>query len=529
VAGKATLTFAGDASQLLRTFKDVDGGAASLGQSMRSSLGGFDGVRDGFDAIDTGAMGFRDSITGVQDSMAGWKMLTADTTAQIAQLGDEVDRLKKSQEDRLASIKKQEEERLAQIKENKREELDALKEKQAAELRAARESEASAEFIAAMQARHRDEINATSDTYDQQAKDVKDTYADQAQAIKDATEEQTAALTAQMKELESQSGSTAEALLLIGMGVGDLASGFANLIVPLSKMSWESAKAAATHAKTAAVWVASNTKMVVSSVASAAKATAVWVFNAAKAAASVVASVAVQVGAWIMLGVQSLLAAAKVAIAWLIAMGPIALVIAAVIGLVALIIWKWDDIKRIIAAGWEWVKSTSARLWDGIKRAVTAGIDAVKTDLQNKLNLIKGVFNAFKTTATSIWKAIGSAMTAPIRSAVNAIKSIWNNTLGGKGISIPSWVPGYGGRSFTIPRLAAGGIVPATPGGRLAVLGEGGQDEAVIPLDRLAGMGGGTTVIELRSGGSRLDEVLVEILRESISARGGDVQVVLGR
>jgi hypothetical protein len=30
-----------------------------------------------------------------------------------------------------------------------------------------------------------------------------------------------------------------------------------------------------------------------------------------------------------------------------------------------------------------------------------------------------------------------------------------------------------------------GGIVPATPGGRLAVIGEGGEDEAVIPLSKL--------------------------------------------
>ena len=44
-------------------------------------------------------------------------------------------------------------------------------------------------------------------------------------------------------------------------------------------------------------------------------------------------------------------------------------------------------------------------------------------------------------------------------------------------------------------KLAEGGIVPATPGGRLALIGEGGQDEAVIPLDRaknrIEGLGGG--------------------------------------
>lgn len=46
-----------------------------------------------------------------------------------------------------------------------------------------------------------------------------------------------------------------------------------------------------------------------------------------------------------------------------------------------------------------------------------------------------------------------------------------------------------------IPALANGGIVKASSGGTLALIGEGGQDEAVIPLDRLNGSTGGTTII----------------------------------
>ena len=59
---------------------------------------------------------------------------------------------------------------------------------------------------------------------------------------------------------------------------------------------------------------------------------------------------------------------------------------------------------------------------------------------------------------------------------------------------------GIGGNSFginlerrnevSIPRLAEGGIVKARPGGILANIGEGGKDEAVIPLDRMNDFGG---------------------------------------
>lgn len=44
-----------------------------------------------------------------------------------------------------------------------------------------------------------------------------------------------------------------------------------------------------------------------------------------------------------------------------------------------------------------------------------------------------------------------------------------------------------------IPMLAGGGIVKATAGGTLALIGEGGQDEAVIPLNRLGAMGSSNT------------------------------------
>jgi phosphotransferase system HPr-like phosphotransfer protein len=47
------------------------------------------------------------------------------------------------------------------------------------------------------------------------------------------------------------------------------------------------------------------------------------------------------------------------------------------------------------------------------------------------------------------------------------------------------------GGQASIPALADGGIVKASPGGTLALIGEGGRDEAVIPLDRMGSMGGG--------------------------------------
>jgi hypothetical protein len=54
---------------------------------------------------------------------------------------------------------------------------------------------------------------------------------------------------------------------------------------------------------------------------------------------------------------------------------------------------------------------------------------------------------------------------------------------------------GYANPAFAnIPRMAEGGIVMPSPGGSIVNVAEAGQPEAIIPLSRLGGMGGGQTV-----------------------------------
>lgn len=83
---------------------------------------------------------------------------------------------------------------------------------------------------------------------------------------------------------------------------------------------------------------------------------------------------------------------------------------------------------------------------------------------------------------------------------------------------------------------AAGG-----PAGGLTLVGEQGPElvrlpwgASVVPAGATAqaltaGGGGGRVVLEVHSGGSRLDDLLVEVLRKAVRVRGGNVQLVLGR
>jgi uncharacterized protein (DUF697 family) len=78
------------------------------------------------------------------------------------------------------------------------------------------------------------------------------------------------------------------------------------------------------------------------------------------------------------------------------------------------------------------------------------------------------------------------------------------------------------------------------PAGGWTLTGEQGPElvrlpygSSVVPAGRtqsmLAGAGGAQTmVLEIRSGGSRMDNLLVELLRSAIRDRGGNVQTVLG-
>jgi hypothetical protein len=83
---------------------------------------------------------------------------------------------------------------------------------------------------------------------------------------------------------------------------------------------------------------------------------------------------------------------------------------------------------------------------------------------------------------------------------------------------------------------AAGG-----PAGGWTLTGERGPElvrlpfgSQVVPAGQSAAMmggggGGGPVVIELRSSGNAIDDMLLQILRKAVRVRGGNVQLVLGR
>ncbi|MFC8584229.1 phage tail tape measure protein [Streptomyces sp. NPDC057217] len=106
---------------------------------------------------------------------------------------------------------------------------------------------------------------------------------------------------------------------------------------------------------------------------------------------------AIVVGQWVLMGAQAMMQAARMAAAWLIAMGPIGLVIAAVVALVVLVIKYWDDIVAFTKKAWDWV-------WEKLKEI---GQAIVEFFLNWTLpGLIIKHWDSIKSGTIRVWNAI---------------------------------------------------------------------------------------------------------------------------
>lgn len=280
----------------------------------------------------------------------------------------------------------------------------------------------------------------------------------------------------------------------------------------------------------------------------------------------------------IRLGVESMIAGARIAASMLLALGPIGLIIAAVTAAVYLIIRNWDTLKSWLSTFWNWIKNTAAAAWNAITTAVSNVIEWVKanwplllgillgpvataigliitqwdtvkaalgifwnwlkTSASSAWEAVKGVFSGvgnffsniwntivgkFKDVGTSVGNAIGSSfknvINAVLRGAVNIINNFIRSI--NAAIDVINKIPkvNVGKLSeLNVPQLAEGGVVSAPT---LAMIGEGREPEAVVPLSKLdkminQGGGGGNITINLDGVMARSTSDLRDIAKELV-------------
>lgn len=163
--------------------------------------------------------------------------------------------------------------------------------------------------------------------------------------------------------------------------------------------------------------------------------------------------------------------------------------------------------------------------------ALIAGLVAAYHRFEAFKNIVDTVFTAMRWWFNNVTIPLFTALLNAARAAFNGIAQIWNATVGKLKFTVPNWVPGIGGKGFSVPNLpilgddssggrgsaipmmAAGGIVTSPT---LAMIGEAGP-EAVIPLNRMGSMGGGGVVINVNGGDP---QALVETLRRYFRQNG---------
>ena len=168
---------------------------------------------------------------------------------------------------------------------------------------------------------------------------------------------------------------------------------------------------------------------------------------------------------------------------------------------VAFVMTFKDQIIGFIRGVIDWITNN----WKLILAVITGpfglAILAITTFKDQIINVFSIIYNGIKAAMGFV----ANVITAPFKTAFNAIAKLWNNTIGSLSFTVPSWVPGIGGKGFNvpdIPELKDGGIVTQAT---LAMIGEGNEPEAIIPLSKLASMGfggggGGNITINVNGG-----------------------------
>lgn len=132
------------------------------------------------------------------------------------------------------------------------------------------------------------------------------------------------------------------------------------------------------------------------------------------------------------------------------------------------------------------VRGFISNLWINIQTTFLQ----IYTAMTNPFTSLSGVVQTVVSSVSSLVRGLFTGVTASGRGAINGLVMAANAMIGGinkLSFTVPDWVPKLGGQTIgfslpKIPMLAQGGI---TTGATLAMIGEGAEQEAVLPLSKL--------------------------------------------
>lgn len=180
--------------------------------------------------------------------------------------------------------------------------------------------------------------------------------------------------------------------------------------------------------------------------------------------------------------------------------GRATIVITALVAAGVLLYKNWDTVKAkaaaLAAAFGDRFPAMAAYISGWWQSAAAAGAN-VREVLSNIVGFVDNVFagnwEAAWENVTAIFGntfgAVANLAKAPINGVISSINWVLSK-VNDISVTIPEWVPGVGGQTLgfklpTIPALSVGGIATSAT---LAMIGEGREPEAILPLSKLAGL-----------------------------------------
>jgi len=216
---------------------------------------------------------------------------------------------------------------------------------------------------------------------------------------------------------------------------------------------------------------------------------------------------------------------------------------------IAIVIYKnWDTVKAGLVTGITAIGNVFSMVMDIFTSSITVAFDTVTSIISGAANTATGALSGVVGFVTGIPSSIAGAfgtladiISAPFRAAFAGIKIAWNSTVGGFGFKTPDWIPILGGKSFTIPSMAAGGVLTGPQmflGGEYA--GAASNPEIVTPQNimrdtmvdaiRTTGPAGGGSPISITIERMEVrDDMDIELVARELLHRAEREQRAQGR
>jgi len=179
------------------------------------------------------------------------------------------------------------------------------------------------------------------------------------------------------------------------------------------------------------------------------------------------------------------------------------------------------DISAYISYRWNQIHGT-------ISGALKLAWGAVSYWFGRIRDFVAGIIETVRGTISGVWGSLTEGLKSQINKVIDGVNIVIG--LVNKVIGVANKLGGSIDPINPISHLAKGGVVPATPGGRVALLAEAGRPERVEPLDKdglskrdreivkalsTAGGSGGPTTVNVYIGQEKLDAIVETKIEEN--------------